>query len=429
MRRYESYSSKDTPWGSEFPSHWQKNKLGRVTSKIGSGATLKGGSQIYIDHGVAFVRSTNVHNGGFKFENLAYIDDEAARELDYVALQKNDVLINIAGSILRSCVVPEEVLPARINQNVAILRPRNLINSRYLAYWLISSAMYQYMYSQSAGSTLKAVTKAQLNSFPVMLPPLEEQSAIANFLDSKTTEIDNLVENLKHEIELLERYRRELIAHTVTRGLNPDAPMRDSGIEWVGEIPCHWSALRISSLYDERSMKVNDQDFLPLSVTMKGILPQLETVAKTNNGDSRKLIRKGDFVINSRSDRRGACGIADRDGSCSLINIVLKPRHSICNPFFNYMFRSSIFADEFYKWGHGIVDDLWTTRWSDMKVIQVPVPPLDEQKEIAEFLDRKISEIDSTITNLDKQIELLGKYRKQIINDAVTGKIRVEGTE
>ncbi|MGJ9540190.1 restriction endonuclease subunit S [Actinotignum sp. GS-2025c] len=261
----------------------------------------------------------------------------------------------------------------------------------------------------------------------VPLPEMPEQSVILNYLKSITTEIDSVGKKLRHQVELLERYRRELIAHTVTRGLNLGVPMRDSGIEWLGKIPHHWETLRIGSLYDERSIKVSDQDFPPLSVTMKGILPQLETVAKTNDGDNRKLIRKGDFVINSRSDRRGACGIADRDGSCSLINTVLRPQQSIHNPFFNYLFRSSIFADEFYKWGHGIVDDLWTTKWADMKVIQVPVPPVAEQCEIAIFLNTKTIEIGSAISSINKQIELLGKYRKQVINDAVTGKIRVGG--
>ena len=158
---------------------------------------------------------------------------------------------------------------------------------------------------------------------------------------------------------------------------------------------------------------------------MKGVLPQLENVAKTNDRDNRKLIRAGDFVINSRSDRRGACGVADRDGSCSLINIVLEPQQSIFNPYFSYLFRSHLFADEFYKWGHGIVDDLWTTNWDDMKKIQVPIPSYYEQQLIADYLDSKTTEIDGLITDLDRQVELLGRYRKQVINDVVTGKVRV----
>lgn len=262
-------------------------------------------------------------------------------------------------------------------------------------------------------------------NFPLPVPPKIEQAAIANYLDSKMSEVDGLIEKLRREVELLEQYRRELIARTVTRGLDPDVPMRDSGIEWIGEIPEAWALLRISALYDIRSQKVNDTDYQPLSVTMNGVVAQLDHVAKTQDGDNRKLVRAGDFVINSRSDRRGACGIAPKDGSCSLINIVLSPQQSIHNPYFSYLFRSSLFSDEFYRWGHGIHDDLWTTNWADMKSIQVPVPPLNHQVLIADYLDKKMSEINSTITGINNQIKLLEKYRKQVINDAVTGKIRV----
>ena len=105
--------------------------------------------------------------------------------------------------------------------------------------------------------------------------------------------------------------------------------MKDSGVEWIGEIPENWMLNKIGALYDERNTKVSDKEYPPLSVTKQGIVPQLETAAKTDNGDNRKLIKKNDFVINSRSDRRGSCGISEYDGSCSLINTVLKPRKNM----------------------------------------------------------------------------------------------------
>lgn len=259
----------------------------------------------------------------------------------------------------------------------------------------------------------------------VPLPPPNERKLILRFLTHKTAEIDGLIRKMTRQVELLEWYRWELIARTVTRGLDPDAPMRDSGIEWIGEVPKAWRILRISALYNLRSTKVSDKQYPPLSVTVNGVVPQLDSVAKTDDGANRKLIRAGDFVINSRSDRRGACGIAPQDGSRSLINLVLAPQESIHNPYFSYLFRSPLFSGEFYRWGHGIHDDLWTTNWSDMKSIQVPVPPIAEQISIANYLDDKVSEIDSAAARINLQIELLGRYRKQVINDAVTGKVRV----
>ena len=196
--------------------------------------------------------------------------------------------------------------------------------------------------------------------------------------------------------------------------------MKDSEIEWIGEIPANWELSKIGAVYEERNEKVSDVDFPPLSVTKQGVVPQLETAAKTNDGENRKLILKNDFVINSRSDRRGSCGISEYDGSCSLINTVLKPRRNICNAYYSFVFRSERFADEFYRWGNGIVDDLWSTKWSNMKRIYIPAPSLQEQCRIADYLDCKCSQIDAIIARQQEVLEKLKAYKLSVITEAVT---------
>lgn len=198
------------------------------------------------------------------------------------------------------------------------------------------------------------------------------------------------------------------------------AEMKDSGTAWLGMIPKDWKLSKISSIYELRTQKVSDKDYPPLSVTMNGIVPQLDSAAKTNAHDDRKLVKKGDFAINSRSDRRGSCGVSEYDGSVSLINTVMKPRDEMNPDYYNWLFHTIQFADEFYKWGHGIVDDLWTTNWQDMKHIDIPVPTLDEQKVIADYLNKAIPEIDALHTDIEKQIETLEEYKKSIITEAVT---------
>jgi len=197
---------------------------------------------------------------------------------------------------------------------------------------------------------------------------------------------------------------------------------RDSGVEWIGEKPAHWELRRISALYDVRNEKVSDQDYPPLSVTMQGIVPQLETAAKTQDGNNRKLVKAGDFVINSRSDRRGACGISELEGSVTLISNVLAPkeRSSMSTRYYSYLFRSEGFADEFYRQGTGIVDDLWSTNWSRMKNILVARPSLTEQQAIADYLDAKTSEIDALVADCEREVELLQEYRKAVVSEAVT---------
>lgn len=196
--------------------------------------------------------------------------------------------------------------------------------------------------------------------------------------------------------------------------------MKDSGIQWIGEIPSQWNIEKIGQLYSERKEKVSDIDYQPLSVTMKGIVPQLSTAAKSDAHDDRKLVKKGDFAINSRSDRRGSCGISEYEGSVSLINTILCPRKSMNPSYYNWLFHTTLFSDEFYKWGHGIVDDLWTTNWSEMKSIMIPQPLLEEQHRIASFLDSKCAEIDKAIETTKALIEEYRKLRQAVITEAVT---------
>ena len=198
------------------------------------------------------------------------------------------------------------------------------------------------------------------------------------------------------------------------------AELKDRGTEWLGEIPDSWRLSRIGSVYELRNTKVSDKEYPPLSVTNKGIVPQLQTAAKTNAHDDRKLVKKGDFAINSRSDRRGSCGISSYEGSVSLINTILAPLGKMNPRYYDWLFHTIQFGDEFYKWGHGIVDDLWTTNWQDMKKITIPMPDLNEQEKIAAFLDIKCSEIDELTMDIQAEIDTLEEYKRSIITEKVS---------
>ena len=190
--------------------------------------------------------------------------------------------------------------------------------------------------------------------------------------------------------------------------------------EWLYALPAHWDYKKIGSLFSERKTKVSDKDYAPLSVAKIGVVPQLETAVKTDAGDNRKLVCAGDFVINSRSDRKGSCGVADRDGSVSLINIVLTPRNEWNGRYVHYLMRSQPFSEEYYRYGRGIVSDLWTTRFSEMKSILLPLPPRPEQDQIVRFLDWKVSSINRLISIKRKQIASLHERQRVYISHIVT---------
>ena len=195
---------------------------------------------------------------------------------------------------------------------------------------------------------------------------------------------------------------------------------KDSGVEWLGEVPEHWAVRRLGYYFDDRREKVSDRDYPALSVTKNGIVPQLETAAKTDDGDNRKRVCGGDFVINSRSDRKGSAGVAESDGSVSLICTVLSPRSDVLPAFIHHLLRSVPFQEEYYRYGKGIVADLWSTNYGEMRNILLAIPPPTEQSAIATFLYRETAKIDALIAEQQRLIELLQEKRQAVISHAVT---------
>ena len=344
---------------------------------------------------------------------------------DRKLVKKGDFAINSRSDRRGSCgIAPCDGSVSLIN---TILSPMGEMNPRYYD-WLFHTIEFGdefYKCGHGIVDDLWTTGWQDMKKILIPYPSLAEQEKIAIFLDSHCSEIDAISADIQKEIETLEQYKRSVITEAVTKGLNPDAEMKDSGAEWIGEVPTNWDLGRIGGFYSLRNEKVSDKDYPPLSVTMKGVLPQLETEAKTNDGDNRKLVRKGDFAINSRSDRRGSCGISKYDGSVSLINTVLTPRGKMSAAYYDWVFHCTRFSDEFYRQGHGIVDDLWTTGWQEMKKIIIPVPPLPEQNRIADYLSSKCSDVDFIISQKNQQVETLANYKKTLIYEYVTGKKEV----
>lgn len=399
-------------WIADIPEHWSVSKIGGLYSL----RVTKVSDRDY--------PPLSVTNKGIlpQLETAAKTNAHDDRKL----VCKGDFAINSRSDRRGSCGISSYT--GSVSLINTILRPMTEMHPQYYD-WLFHTIQFGdefYKWGHGIVDDLWTTGWQDMKKISIPTPPITEQAVIADFLDEQCAEIDTLVTDIQSQIEALEEYKRSVITEAVTKGLDPDVEMRDSGVQWIGEIPTHWTLIRIGSLYGLRTQKVSDIDYPPLSVTKMGVLPQLDTVAKTNAHDDRKLIVKGDFVINSRSDRRGSCGISDYTGSVSLINTVLFPITEMNPRYYNWYFHTVGFADEFYRWGHGIVDDLWTTGWQDMKNILISVPPLDEQQRIADYLDSKCAEIDNIITEKKQQIETIEEYKKSLIFEYVTGKKEVQ---
>lgn len=191
---------------------------------------------------------------------------------------------------------------------------------------------------------------------------------------------------------------------------------REIDLPWLKSIPTNWKVSKVNSIFEERREKVSDKEYEPLSVTKMGVLKQLENVAKTNSGDNRKKVLKNDFVINSRSDRKGSSGLSGYNGSVSLINIVLMIKNEYPK-YLHYLLKSVLFQEEFYRNGKGIVADLWSTNYQNMKNISLPIPSFSEQQQIAKYLDWKIGEIDKLIELEKQKIDELEKFKQKFIDE------------
>ncbi len=398
-------------WIGEIPKNWNLTKIGMLYN-------LRNIKVSDSDYPPLSVTKMGILP---QLENVAKTNAHDDRKL----VKVGDFVINSRSDRRGSCGISDYDGSASLINTV--LTPNAYMHSGYYG-WLFKTAEFAdefYKNGHGIVDDLWTTGWQEMKRIVLPVPSLNQQCYISDYLDSKCSEIDATSEEIQKQISILEDYKKSVITEAVTKGLNPNVEMKDSGVEWIGEIPKDWNLTKIGMLYQQRKTKVSDCDYQPLSVTKMGVLPQLDNVAKTNAHDDRKLVKAGDFVINSRSDRRGSCGISDYDGSVSLINTVLIPMSYMHPGYYGWLFKTAEFADEFYRNGHGIVDDLWTTGWQDMKRIVLPVPSLNQQCYISDYLDSKCSEIDSLISEKKQQLDVLAEYKKSLIYEYVTGKKEV----
>ncbi len=342
-------------------------------------------------------------------------------------VKKDDVLVSTVRTYLRAIAnIDWDAKDIIASTGFAVYTPNNKIIPRFLAYSIKSTKAINQICSNSKGVSYPAIQAQVLSSIEIPYWDLKRQEAIAAYLDKECEKIGRKIELLERKADAYSRLRRSLINRAVTRGLDPNVSLKPSGLRWIPYIPTHWEISRVRNFFEYRNEKVSETDFGPLSVTKNGVIPQMENVAKSlAEGDTRKKVCKNDFVANSRSDRKGSCGTSPLDGSVSLIYIVLEPKNIFPN-FVNYYFRSNDWVEEFYRNGKGIVADLWTTNYVTMRNIEIAVPPMEEQKEIAAYLDEKCAKIDTILEKINTEVERLKELKRSLINEVVTGQRAID---
>lgn len=331
-----------------------------------------------------------------------------------------------------------------VSKRIALVTERGIITSAYMSFYptdttTVLSEYANYLlksydncaaFHNMGGGVRKILNFDELKRQYFILPPLAEQQRIAEFLDRACGKIDGLKADIQVQIDTLEQYKRSVITEAVTHGLNPSAPMKDSGIPWVGKIPAKWAVLPIYCVYGERKRKNvfgTEQNLLSLSYgkvirkdinTNGGLLP--------SNYNGYNIIEKNDIIIrptdlqNDRTSLR--TGLVKEHGIITSAYIALKPKNRVSSKFYHYLLHSYDVKKVFYNMGNGVRQGL---NYCEFAKLMVYYPPLEEQQEIADYLDSKCYEIEQIIADKKSQIEMLDGYKKSLIYEYVTGKKEV----
>lgn len=344
-------------------------------------------------------------------EDLILLGEDGAPFFD----STKDVAFNITGKIW-------------VNNHAHILRPKiNRIHQEYLTYALNCVNYYLYI----NGSTRDKLTQSEMGNIVIWYPPIEEQRQIVLFLNRETSKIDTLIAKQEELIQLLQEKRQAVISRAVTKGLNPHAPMKDSGIEWLGQIPAHWETSYSKWLFTVRTERARPDDIQLSATQAYGVISQVEFMQRegrrvtqiTQHLDKRRHVEIDDFVISMRSFQ-GGLERAWQTGCIRSSYVVLKPSPEIVVDFFTYLFKSYPYIQALRATSNFLRDGQ-DMNFNNFCLVDLPKIPKPEQRAIATFLDNETKKIDTLIEKSKQFIELLNERRTALISAAVTGKIDV----
>lgn len=305
------------------------------------------------------------------------------------------------------------------------------IKRRYLYYYL-KNRFYISIETANSKSTVDSVRLNMLQNFPILIPRIEEQELIINYLDKECARIDAIIYQTKVSIEEYKKLKQSVITQVVTKGIRPDRIMKDSGISWIGEIPEDWKVQRIKTIFHLR----DERNYLPLEevnlislYTDLGVVQHCDlektTGNKASNADGYKKVYENDIIVNIILCWMGAIGRSAYTGVTSPAYDIYVPSGEIESQFYHYYFRTTGFSGDCYKRGKGIMAMRWRTYSDQFRDIKVVVPPIEEQRIIVAFLDDKLSSIEHLISKKEVLLNELKSYKKSLIFEYVTGKKEV----
>ncbi len=417
----------------KVPISWEQTRLGYecyIRARLGWRG-LK--ADEYVDEGYAFISAFNIQDGKLVWEPLNYITQERYDESPEIKLNIGDVLLVKDGAgVGKSARV--DSLPCggtAPNSSIGVITPYNSMSYRYVCYYIQSPVFLNFVGLLYNGMGVPHLTQEILKTIRILMPPLDEQQSICDYLDEKCAEFNSTLSDIQSQIEVLEEYKRSVITEAVTKGLDPDVEMWDSEIAWVGDIPAHWITHPLYFYFGVRKNKNAlglETNLLSLSYgkiirkdinSNGGLLPE--------SFNTYNIIEKDDIIIRPtdlQNDKRSLrTGIAREHGIITSAYIAMKAIKSVNPEYFHYLLHAYDVMKVFYNMGNGVRQGLNFSEFSRLMVFE---PTIEEQNAIVEYLKEKCDEIDLAIAEKKQQIETIKEYKKSLIFEYVTGKKEVQ---
>lgn len=402
------------------------------TTKVGSGVTPRGGAETYLDEGIPLFRSQNVTNDGFLMDDIAFISEEVDESMKGTRVKPGDVLLNITGASIGRCYyTSDDFVHGNVNQHVCIIRPKkNEVIASYLHYCIISDIGQQQIDLTQTGANREGLAIEDIKGFTFDIPSLSEQQRIVDYLNKYLSKINSQIEILEKQRNAYARLKKSIIHQAVTRGLNPNVPLKDSGIEWIGMIPEHWEGRRLKdfSVLNPRftgQEKRKEVSFLPMEGLRYDSIT-LQSISFEEGKSKYTFFAEGDLLMAKVTPcfENGNIAIAtdlkEGIGFGSSEIFVLRLDRSVSSRYFFYYIQAPSFQDEACSTMCG-VGGLKRISPIFMRICAVFLPPLSEQQAIADYLDEKCAKIDAAIDNIGKQIDASKRLKRALINEVITG--------
>lgn len=412
-------------WIGEIPKDWKCCKVKYSTSFVGSGTTPTSSNQDFYDGDINWIQSGDLYKTVVVDTVEKKLTEKALKSFSALHIyQAPFIIMAMYGASVGNTAFSK--IDACCNQACCCIKNNEFFNLKFMFYWL-DFAQIDFL-GRAIGGTQPNISQDKIKNQYIVKPSLEEQQQIADYLDTQCSEIYATAEDIQKEISLLEDYKKSVITEAVTKGLNPDAEMKDSGIEWIGQIPKHWEIIRIGYILGEidRRSITGMEESLSVSQVL-GVVPssQIAVPSTASTMVGQKIVEPGELVLNKLKAHLGVCFVSNYKGLVSPDYAVYKANEKVKSKLLEYVFHTASCIWEFKKYITGVGQGLSRLYTKDLFRINVALPDMLEQQQIVSYLDTKCSEIDTLIADKKRQRGILAEYKKSLIYEYVTGKKEV----